>query len=120
MSATGLDTLILPGLRFSAEDSLPAPTSKPDPAVYRLAGETLGIRGSQGLAIEHSVPGVQSAVGAGFATVGNVMFVPLAERAARVAHWEGAGVCAVIESWRELDELIAQSESPKIGLSAWP
>jgi hypothetical protein len=32
-TATELDRLIPPARRFSAEDSLPTPTSKPDPAV---------------------------------------------------------------------------------------
>jgi hypothetical protein len=32
-TATGPDPLIPAVLRFSAEDSLPAPTSKPDPAI---------------------------------------------------------------------------------------
>lgn len=105
-TATGLDTLIPPGLRFSAEDSLPVPTSKPDPAVYRFAGEALGVSGSQGLAVEDAVAGVMSAVAAGFPTVGNVMFVPPAERATRIEHLREAGVCAVIDSWSELEELI--------------
>lgn len=106
--ATGLDTLIPPALRFSAEDSLPVPTSKPDPAVYRLAGEVLGIRGGQGLAIEDAAPGVMSAVAAGFPTVGNVMFVPTPERAARVSELREAGACAIVESWSELDQLIGK------------
>jgi beta-phosphoglucomutase-like phosphatase (HAD superfamily) len=38
-TATGLDDLIPPAVRFSAEDSLPVPTSKPDPAVYLHACE---------------------------------------------------------------------------------
>jgi beta-phosphoglucomutase-like phosphatase (HAD superfamily) len=109
-SATGLDSLIPPNLRFSAEDSLPVPTSKPDPAVYRLAGESLQIEGQQGLAIEDSVPGVQSAVAAGFPTVGNLMFVPIEERATRAPQLREAGVCAVIESWSELDELVSGRE----------
>jgi beta-phosphoglucomutase-like phosphatase (HAD superfamily) len=105
-TATGLDTLIPPGVRFSAEDSLPVPTSKPDPAIYRLAGEALGIRGAQGLAIEDSVPGVASAVAAGFPTVGNVMFVPQEERATRASELWDEGACALIESWWQLCDLI--------------
>ena len=51
-TATGLDPLIPPAVRFSAEDSLPVPTSKPDPAVYLHAGQVLGVDAHQGLAIE--------------------------------------------------------------------
>ncbi|MDQ4094097.1 MAG: HAD family phosphatase [Actinomycetota bacterium] len=107
-TATGLDPLIPTELRFSAEDSLPAPRSKPDPAVYLFAGERLGISGSQGLAIEDSVPGVQSAVTAGLETIGNVAFVPKAERAERVDALRRAGVGAVIWSWAELQGLLDQ------------
>ncbi|HZU46844.1 MAG TPA: HAD family phosphatase, partial [Mycobacterium sp.] len=40
-TTTGLDPLIPAALRFSAEDSLPVPTSKPDPAVYLHAGQVM-------------------------------------------------------------------------------
>jgi HAD superfamily hydrolase (TIGR01509 family) len=105
-TAAGLDTLIPPAFRLSAEDSLAVPTSKPDPAVCRLAGERLGIEGPGGLAIEDSVPGVLSAVAAGFPTIGNVMFVPASERAERIVELRAAGVCATIESWWQLAELL--------------
>jgi FMN phosphatase YigB (HAD superfamily) len=49
-TATGLDELIPPAVRFSAEDSLPVPTSKPDPAVYLHACRQLGIAPEAGLA----------------------------------------------------------------------
>jgi HAD superfamily hydrolase (TIGR01509 family) len=106
-TATGLDELIPPEVRFSAEDSLEGPTSKPDPAVYLLSGQCLGIDADEGLAIEDSVPGVRSAVAAGFPTVGNIMFVPPAERTARAMELRQAGAVAVIESWWDLWELLA-------------
>jgi HAD superfamily hydrolase (TIGR01509 family) len=105
--ATGLAGLIAPQARYSAEDSLAVPTSKPDPAIYALAGERLGVEGSRGLAIEDSLPGAQSAVAAGFATVGNLMFVPAAERAGREEQLRAAGVAAMIASWTELEALLA-------------
>jgi beta-phosphoglucomutase-like phosphatase (HAD superfamily) len=64
-----------------ASGHAPEPTSKPDPAIYRLAGERLGVAGAQAVAIEDAVAGVRSAVGAGFPTVGNVLFVAEDERA---------------------------------------
>jgi beta-phosphoglucomutase-like phosphatase (HAD superfamily) len=106
---TGLAALIPPELRFSAEDSLPRPTSKPDPAIYRFAGEQLGLGPSQALAIEDSIPGAQSAVAAGFPTVGNVQFVPPSERDERIVLLRDAGVLAVVSSWRELDELLGDA-----------
>jgi beta-phosphoglucomutase-like phosphatase (HAD superfamily) len=104
--ATGLDDLIPPAMRFSAEDSLPAPTSKPDPAVYLHACAALGIEPAQGLAVEDSVPGARSAVGAGCPTIGNVRFVPAAERAERVAQLLDVGVLTVVSSWAELTQLL--------------
>ncbi|PRY51168.1 HAD superfamily hydrolase (TIGR01509 family) [Geodermatophilus tzadiensis] len=105
-TATGLDELIPPAARFSAEDSLPAPTSKPDPAVYLHACETLGIAPAEGLAVEDSVPGALSAVRAGCPTVGNLLFVQEAERADRAAALREAGVLTVVSSWQELADLL--------------
>jgi HAD superfamily hydrolase (TIGR01509 family) len=104
--ATGLDALIPPERRFSAEDSLPVPTSKPDPAVYLLAGERLGVNGQTAVAVEDSVPGARSAVAAGFPTIGNVCFVAAGERAEREAALRDAGAAAVVASWAELEALV--------------
>jgi beta-phosphoglucomutase-like phosphatase (HAD superfamily) len=100
--AAGLAELIPAGRRYSAEDSLPRPTSKPDPAVYLFAAADLGVDPAQALAVEDSLPGAQSAVAAGIPTVGNVAFVPAAERAARRAALLDAGAGTVIASWDEL------------------
>jgi len=106
-TAAGLDSLVPEAVRFSAEDSLAVPTSKPDPAVYLHAGRVLGVEGSHGLAVEDSVPGVTSAVAAGYYAVGNVMFVPADERHSRTRELLEAGAVAVTDSWRALaDSLI--------------
>jgi beta-phosphoglucomutase-like phosphatase (HAD superfamily) len=105
-TATGLDDLIPAERRFSAEDSLPTPTSKPDPAVYLFACERLGIAPEAGLAVEDSVPGVLSAVAAGCPTVGNLLFVAEPERAAREAALRNAGALAVVTSWAELAGIV--------------
>jgi beta-phosphoglucomutase-like phosphatase (HAD superfamily) len=104
--ATGLSPLFPPDQRFSAEDSLPTPTSKPDPAIYTFAGQRLGISPSRALAIEDSVPGAQSAVAAGYRTIGNVQFVPHAERSQRMAALEAVGVVAMISSWSDLCDVL--------------
>lgn len=100
--ATEMEDLIPAPLRFSAEDSLPVPTSKPDPAIYGFAGVRLGVAGARALAVEDSVPGALSAVAAGFPTVGNVQFVPAGEQAERSDSLRAAGVAAVVSSWAEL------------------
>ena len=105
-TATGLAELFVPERRFSAEDSLPVPTSKPDPAIYTLAGRELDVAGSRGLAIEDSVPGVLSAVAAGFVTIGNVAFVGAEERRERIDALHAAGVVGVVASWSELESLL--------------
>ena len=104
--ATGLAELFPPGARFSAEDSLPVPTSKPDPAVYALAGARLGVGGGQALAIEDSVTGARSALAAGFPTIGNVLYAPASEREHRIATLRELGVTEVITSWWELVALL--------------
>ncbi|HZG89129.1 MAG TPA: HAD family phosphatase [Pseudonocardia sp.] len=114
-AATGLDTLIPADRRFSAEDSLPVPTSKPDPAVYLHACAQLGISPQAGLAVEDSVPGAQSAIAAGCPTVGNVVFVPAAERPARVAALREAGAVAVVSSWAELTDLLLPALARRAG-----
>ena len=110
-AVSGLDGLFPRERRFSAEDSLPVPTSKPDPAVYAFAGEALGVSGGEALAIEDSVSGVRSAVAAGFPVVANLQFVPEAERAARAADVRAAGALAVAGSWREISELLARARA---------
>ncbi len=105
-AATALTDLFPPDLTFSAEDSLPIPTSKPDPAIYQLAGERLGCTGPQALAIEDSLAGARSAVAAGFPTVGNLQFVPPDERAKREAALIEAGVLGVVGSWSELADAV--------------
>ena len=106
-TATGLDDLIPSERRFSAEDSLPVPTSKPDPAVYLHACAELGIAPAEGLAVEDAVAGVLSAVSAGCPTVGNLLFVPAAERSERAAALLGAGASTVVDSWDQLVDLLA-------------
>jgi beta-phosphoglucomutase-like phosphatase (HAD superfamily) len=105
-TATGLDELIPPDRRFSAEDSLPTPTSKPEPDVYLHACSELGIDPAEGLAVEDSVVGATSALRAGCPTIGNVRFVPEAEREQRTADLRAAGVLTVVSSWSELTELL--------------
>jgi HAD superfamily hydrolase (TIGR01509 family) len=119
-TATELDRLIPPARRFSAEDSLPIPTSKPDPAIYLHACQELGVPPEAALAVEDSVPGARSAVGAGCPTVGNLVFVPPAERAQREADLLEAGVLAVVGSWPELTTLLVPTLARRPGAIPGP
>jgi beta-phosphoglucomutase-like phosphatase (HAD superfamily) len=107
LEVTGLAGLLPPERRFSAQDSLPTPTSKPDPAVYRLALARLGIDATDAIAVEDAVSGVRSAVSAGITVIGITVFVPEDERAARAADLRAAGAVTVVEGWGELaDQLL--------------
>jgi beta-phosphoglucomutase-like phosphatase (HAD superfamily) len=112
LRATGLDIFFPAGARFSAEDSLPRPTSKPDPAVYLHAADMLGLPARGLVAVEDSVPGVVSAVAAGHPTVGNIAFVPPGEAGERITALEEAGAAAMIGSWGELVELLVERPAP--------
>ena len=106
LEATGLADLFPADLRFSAEDSLPRPESKPSPAVYLHACERLGVAAGEALAVEDTVSGARSALDAGVRTVGFVMFVPAAERGQRQAELAAAGVDAIFDSWRGLEAAV--------------
>jgi beta-phosphoglucomutase-like phosphatase (HAD superfamily) len=103
LAAAGLHGLFDLDARFSAEDSLAEPTSKPDPAIYRMAGMSMAAVPETTIAVEDSVPGAASAIAAGFPTIGQVMFVPPAEREDRIAELESIGVDGWVSSWRELE-----------------
>ncbi|MDN4172594.1 HAD family phosphatase [Nocardioides sp. SOB77] len=111
-TAAELDDLLPAAARFSAQDSLPTPTSKPDPAVYLHALERLGLDAHEALAVEDAVSGARSAVAAGIPTVGNLVFVPEAERAERRAALLDAGAVAVVEDWDDLVELLGSPSRP--------
>jgi HAD superfamily hydrolase (TIGR01509 family) len=101
-TASGLDRLLPARYRFSAEDSLERPTSKPDPAIYLFALDRLGLGPHEALALEDSPTGAASAVAAGIPPPGRVQFVPDAERAERVERLSEAGAAWVCESWDEV------------------
>jgi beta-phosphoglucomutase-like phosphatase (HAD superfamily) len=107
LEATDLSQWFDPTARFSAETSLPTPTSKPDPAVYLLAGQRLGIEPHQGLAVEDSLTGARSAVAAGFATLGTVQFVPADEREERTRSLREVGVLAVLPDWQAVEQALS-------------
>ena len=106
LRTTGLAPLFDPASRFSAEDSLAEPTSKPDPAVYLHAGRTIGVGPAEAVAVEDSVNGARSAVAAGYPTIGILQFVPAADRPDRTAALREAGVVAVVGSWADVEDLL--------------
>ncbi len=112
---TDLSDFFAPEVRFSAEDSLTVPTSKPDPAVYTHAGQALGVTGDEAIAIEDAPAGVESARRAGFPVVGNLAFVAQDERSERAADLLAAGAAAVFDSWSPLTAALTSVESGESG-----
>ena len=110
LERTDISTFFAPQRRFSAQDSLPVATSKPDPAIYRFAGQELQVGPGQAVAIEDAVAGAESAVRAGFPTIGIVCFVPLPERAQRIRDLTEVGVMDVVTSWSALERLLANPQ----------
>jgi len=108
---TGMAQFFPAERRFSAEDSLPVPTSKPDPAIYLHAMTELRTTAAEGLAVEDSVAGATSAVAAGLPTIGNLQFVQAPEREARRAALQTVGVLAVVTSWAEIVDLLGQARA---------
>jgi len=106
LAASGIAEFFPGPFRFSAEDSLAVPASKPDPAIYQHALESLGISTDHALAIEDAVPGVEAAVRAGVGVIGMLAFVASDERAERAAALEAAGARAAVSSWRELEGVL--------------
>jgi HAD superfamily hydrolase (TIGR01509 family) len=118
LHATGLADAFDVSDVFSAEDSMPTPVSKPDPAIYRHALAALGASAGEALAIEDSPTGVRSAVAAGVATVGIVCFVPPNEVAARTSELVDAGAGTVVDDWRGISALLLGHAEPTDGSSA--
>jgi beta-phosphoglucomutase-like phosphatase (HAD superfamily) len=106
LQATGLAQWLPAEVRYSAQDSLPSPTSKPDPAVYVAALAAMGAQAPRAVAVEDAVAGVRSAVGAGVPVVGNLAFVPEDQRVERERQLIAAGAEVVVAGWRELGVLI--------------
>lgn len=114
-TSSGLDRFFPAPFRFSAEDDLPCPVSKPDPAIYRYALAQLQICAAEALAIEDSRAGVESAVGADIATIGFVQFVPVVERRQRIDQLRAAGAVTVAESWPALTAMLSRDERRATG-----
>jgi beta-phosphoglucomutase-like phosphatase (HAD superfamily) len=112
LGACGLLDLFARDRIFSAIDSLPVPTSKPDPAVYLAALAQLDVPAQEAMAVEDAVAGVRSSVAAGIETVGMVAFVPADERTAAAASLTAAGAARVVDSWEELAGELAADVVP--------
>jgi beta-phosphoglucomutase-like phosphatase (HAD superfamily) len=108
LQATRLSAMLGKNPIFSAEDSLTAPASKPDPAIYRHACEQMRVAGDEVVVVEDSVAGVESAAAAGLPVVGLMHFVPAAERPRLALDLKAAGATVVAESWDDVVRLLTR------------
>jgi HAD superfamily hydrolase (TIGR01509 family) len=95
---------------FSAATSLPKPTSKPDPAIYLHACETLGKKPDECVAIEDSKSGTLSAVRAGIPVMGYVgSYVPEKQEEMKQQLLD-IGAKNVMTDWKEFRDKLAEFE----------
>lgn len=107
------DQFFAAGNVYSAANSLPTPTSKPDPAVYLHAVADLKTEASLCIALEDSKSGVKAAVGAGITVIGYVGSFPTHEREERARQLIESGALFVIDEWDELFDAI-ERELPEV------
>ena len=97
---------------FSAATSLPKPTSKPDPAIYLFACETIGVKPSECVAVEDSKSGATSAVRAGIPTIGYVGSYEGAKKQEEMKKvLKDVGVGPIMDHWSEFESCMAKIES---------
>ncbi|WOO84061.1 Phosphorylated carbohydrates phosphatase [Vanrija pseudolonga] len=96
---------------YSAATSLPVPTSKPDPAIYKFALDKLGVKPHEAVATEDSRSGTTSAVAAGIPTIGYLGPYEGDERDEMARVLTDAGARVLMLEWsgfeRALEELAA-------------
>lgn len=100
-----------PGDRvFSAATSLETPTSKPDPAIYLHAMESLGKRPEECVAVEDSRSGTMSATRAGIRTIGYVGPYVAERRTEMEGLLGAAGARAIMRDWVEFPACLESIE----------
>ncbi|KAJ9638540.1 hypothetical protein H2204_004311 [Knufia peltigerae] len=90
---------------FSAQNSMSAPKSKPDPSIYIHAMEKLGAKPHECLAIEDSVSGCQAAIRANIPTIGYVgAYKTEGPKEVMKETLKRAGCCVVMREWKDWDD----------------
>ncbi|KAI9091566.1 HAD superfamily hydrolase [Phlyctochytrium arcticum] len=92
---------------FSAATSLPVPTSKPDPAIYTFACQTVGKSPAQCVAVEDSKSGTLSAVRAGILVIGYVGSYPPSRQPEMTTVLKEAGCKVIMNHWSEFESILA-------------
>ncbi|KAL5604079.1 hypothetical protein BROUX41_002068 [Berkeleyomyces rouxiae] len=96
---------------FSAATSLPKPTSKPDPAVYLFALETLGKTAGECVAVEDSKTGTTSANRAGIRVIGYTGPYPADEKEKMAKVLTEAGANVIMDHWDQFPSMLADIQA---------
>lgn len=96
---------------YSANSSLPVPTSKPDPAIYLWALDKLGVKAEEAVAIEDSRSGTLAGTRAGIKVVGYVGPYPAAEQEEMVKVLTEAGAVAIMRHWSEFPAILEKLQA---------
>jgi len=99
---------------FSAATSLPTPTSKPDPAIYNFAVDTLGKESDECVAVEDSKSGTLSAIRAGLRVIGYVGSYEEDERPQMEKVLKENGAQIVMQHWKEFEGVLQTIEKSKL------
>lgn len=99
---------------FSAATSLPKPTSKPDPAIYLHALQTLGKKAEETIAIEDSKSGTLSGTRAGIKVVGYVGPYEEGKKEEMVKVLTDAGAVIIMYNWSEFPAILEKIEAGQV------
>jgi len=99
---------------FSAATSLDKPTSKPNPAIYLHAMQTLGKKAEECVAIEDSKSGATAAVNAGIKTIGYTGSYDEHEREKMRKVLVEAGCAVMMSDWTEFEGALAKIEKGEV------
>ncbi|KAL1967636.1 hypothetical protein VTN77DRAFT_2893 [Rasamsonia byssochlamydoides] len=112
LKKVGQDKYFRPDHIFSAANSLPKPTSKPDPAVYLWALDRIGKKAEECVAIEDSRSGALSAIRAGIPLIAYVGSYHGDEKRAEMAKkLTDLGAKVVMKDWSEFESCLQQIET---------
>jgi HAD superfamily hydrolase (TIGR01509 family) len=99
---------------FSAANSLPTPTSKPDPAIYLHAMKVIGKEAADCIAVEDSKSGTLSATRAGIKTIGYVGPYEADQKAEMEKVLRDAGAVIIMQEWDEFPACVKKIQSGSV------
>ena len=99
---------------FSAANSLPVPTTKPDPAIYLHSMKVLGKSPGECVAVEDSKTGTLAATRAGIKTVGYIGPYEDDKRPEMERILREAGAVVIMTEWSEFESCLEKIESGSV------